>query len=80
VTVDDFREASDRLSALGVSLHDQAAALGLAYQTVRLMRLETDAKGYRTPPPESSWRLAFGKLARDRAAALARVAEALEVV
>lgn len=72
--MDDFRQASDRLSALGVSIHDQAAALGLAYQTIRLMRLEPDAKGYRRPPPESSWRLTLGKLAQERAGELQRLA------
>jgi len=76
--VGDFRETSDRLSELGVSLQEQAAALGLAYQTLRLMRLEPDAKGYRTPPPPSSYRSAWAKLLRERAENMSKEADRLE--
>lgn len=69
----DFREASDRLIALGVSLQEQAAALGLSYQTIRAMRLERDATGYRTPPPEHNWCSIFGALAKERGNRLARL-------
>lgn len=77
-TVEGFRETSDRLSALGVSLQEQAEALGLAYQTIRLMRLEPDAKGYRNPPPRSNWSSAWGRLLRERAERMLREADRLE--
>ena len=72
--MEDFRQASDRLSALGISIQEQAEALGLAYQTIRLMRLDSEAKGYRRPPPESNWRLTLGRLAQERAGELQRLA------
>lgn len=76
--MDGFRETSDRLSALGVSLQEQAAALGLSYQTVRLMRLEPDAKGYRRPREPSSWRSRWAALLRERARELQAEADRLE--
>lgn len=72
--MEDFRQASDRLSALGISIQEQAEALGLAYQTIRLMRLEPEAKGYRKPPPASNWRSILGRLAQERAGELQRLA------
>jgi hypothetical protein len=72
--VDDFRHASDQLSALGISAQAQAEALGVAYQTFRIMRLDPEASGYRRPPPESSWRSAFARLALERATDLQRLA------
>ncbi len=76
--MEGFRETSDRLSALGVSIQEQAAALGLSYQTVRLMRLEPNAKGYRSPPPRISWSSAWARLLRERAGALLAEADKLE--
>lgn len=77
-TVEDFRQTSDRLSALGISLQDQAAALGVQYQTLRSMRVPSGAKGHRTPPERSKWSLDWAKLLRERARELQGEADRLE--
>jgi hypothetical protein len=66
----DFREATEQLSALGVDFREQAQALGVAYQTLRLMRMDNSSSGARTPPPGEKWRPILGELARSRAGAL----------
>lgn len=66
----DFREATDQLSALGVDVREQAQALGIAYQTIRLMRMDSTASGYRNPPAPEKWRPVLAELARTRAGAL----------
>jgi hypothetical protein len=77
--VESFRETSDRLKELGISLQDQAAALGMEYQTLRIKRAEKpSAKGYRPPPEPSSWRSAWAKLLRERAEQLRAEADKLE--
>jgi len=75
--VDDFRQASDRLNALGVSIQEQAEALGVAYQTIRLMRLDPSARGYRKPPQESSWRSIFDQLEERRAVEMMKQTRAI---
>lgn len=72
--MEDFRQASDQLSALGITPREQAEALGIAYQTFRMMRLDPEASGYRRPPTASNWRSIFGRVARERAADLVKFA------
>lgn len=74
----DFREATDRLNALGVDLREQAAALGIAYQTLRSMRLDSTASGYRNPPAAEKWRPVLSELARARGAALVDYSKAVK--
>jgi hypothetical protein len=62
----DFKEATDRLAAIGIGLADVAAALGLSHQTARAMRLEPGGKHARTPPAPDVWRPVFARLARER--------------
>lgn len=77
--MESFRETSDRLKALGISLQDQAAALGMKYQTLRIKLAEKPGpKGYRPPPEPSNWSSAWAKLLRERAAALLVEADKLE--
>lgn len=74
----DFREASDQLSALGVTPQEQAAALGYSYQTFRQMRMDASSTSSRTPPGPEKWRPAFRGLATNRARALDGFAKALK--
>ncbi len=76
--MESFRETSDRLSALGISLQDQAEALGVQYQTLRSMRAEPGSKSYRTPPERSNWSSAWAALLRERAKQLQAEADRLE--
>jgi hypothetical protein len=69
----EFREAMD---ALGLSAPEAAAALGLQPQTVRMMRMDPSAAGYRRPP--EGWERVLAKLARERGGELAQLAEQLE--
>lgn len=75
--MEGFRETSDRLTALGISLQDQAAALGVQYQTLRSMRAEPGSKSYRTPPERSNWSSAWAALLRERAKQLQEEADRL---
>jgi hypothetical protein len=74
----DFREATEQLSKLGVDVREQAQALGIAYQTIRLMRMDSTASGYRTPPAPEKWRPVLAELARNRAAALVDYSKAVK--
>lgn len=65
-----FKEATDRLVALGLRAEDFAEALGLTTQYVRMMRMREDATAYRSPPPPEVWRPKLAALARERAEAL----------
>lgn len=72
----DFRDATDRITSLCVTLDDVAEAVGRAGITVRQARLSPDASGYRNPPP--GWPEALARLARERAAALVTLADELD--
>ena len=76
--MESFRETSDRLSALGISLQDQAEALGVQYQTLRSMRAEPGSKSYRTPPERSNWSSAWATLLRERARDMESEADTLD--
>ena len=76
--MESFRETSDRLSALGISLQDQAEAVGVQYQTLRSMRAEPGSKSYRTPPEPSSYRSRWATFLRERAKQLQAEADRLE--
>lgn len=75
----DFREATDELSRAGISLREQARALGLSYQTLAQMRMDREASGYRSPPDPQVWRPALRSLVLDRSVRLAGLADALDV-
>jgi hypothetical protein len=69
----EFREALD---ALGLTAPEAAAAFGLQPQTIRLMRMDPSAAGYRRPP--EGWEKVLAKLARQRGGELAQLAERLD--
>jgi len=72
-----FKEATDRLLALGIDLREIADVLGLGHQTVRAMRAAEGTRAARTPPPPDVWRPALATLARERGEALAALADAM---
>lgn len=64
----DFKEATDRITSLCVTLDDVAKAVGRESSSVRKARLDPESSGHRSPPPD--WRAALIALSRERAAAL----------
>jgi hypothetical protein len=72
-----FKEATDRLLALGVDLREIAEALQLGHQTVRAMRAAEGTRAARTPPVPSVWRPALKALARERSRALDALADSM---
>lgn len=70
----DFVAATDALFAR-TGPDELAEALGCAPNSVRQARMDTGKKGYRTPPP--GWEVAVASLARQRAAALLKLADKL---
>ncbi len=59
-----------------VTTADMAAVLGMSPYSVRQMRLEESASGYRRPP--AGWEAKLARLARRRSAELVKLAERLE--
>jgi hypothetical protein len=76
----DFREATAQLNDLGVSYAQQAEALGISYQTLRTMRMDSTASpaSARKPPPPEKWKPILAVLARERAGALTTYAKGLK--
>ncbi|MBA2243868.1 MAG: hypothetical protein H0W11_02860 [Gemmatimonadetes bacterium] len=74
----DFHTATDALKDAGISLREQAKALGVEYQTLAQMRMKPGASGYRSPPAPDVWRAALRDLARERSEQLAGLAERLD--
>jgi hypothetical protein len=70
----DFKAASDRLIDC-VSLSDIATAVGKSDAMIRRARLDPSTDSYRSPP--DGWERAIAKLATERAAELARLANEL---
>jgi hypothetical protein len=71
----DFKAATDILGVPAVVL---AEAFQLEPQTIRQMRLSSDARGYRSPPAD--WERVLARLARERGRELHGLAEKLEQV
>ena len=71
----DFRSASGRATDACITLADIAEEVDIAPQTVRRARMDPSSPNYRTPP--RGWRKAIAKLARERSAELAKLAEEL---
>ena len=71
----DFREGSSRLTER-VTLEDIASETGMSHQSILQARLDPSKDGHRSPP--TNWPAAIVKLARERAAALLKLAEELE--
>jgi hypothetical protein len=69
----DFKTASD---TLGLSASRLAEEFGLQPQTIRQMRLASDAASYRSPP--EGWRRVLARLARERGAELQELAKTLD--
>lgn len=69
----DFKTATD---GLGLPAAQIAEAFGLQPQTIRQMRLSSDAASYRAPP--SGWQMVLARLARERASELKALADQLE--
>jgi transcriptional regulator with XRE-family HTH domain len=69
----EFREAMDEL---GLTAADVADALGVTPQTVRQMRMDPSAAGYRTPP--EAWPAVLAKLARARGGEMQKLADRIE--
>ncbi len=72
----DFKEATDRITGLRVTLDDVASSMARESSSIAKARLDPDSTGYRSPPP--GWEAAIAKLARARAAELVELAEELE--
>lgn len=73
----EFKEASDRATGTCITLADIAAGAGVSDNAIRRARLDPrSGDSYRRPP--DGWESAIAKLARERAAELVRLAEALE--
>ena len=68
-TQPDFKRASGRAQALGLTLDDIASALGVSRASIAAARLAKNHPGHRAPPME--WTEGLGKLARKRAKRLA---------
>ena len=69
----DFKTATD---ILGLPAPELAKEFNLQPQTIRQMRLATDAASYRTPP--AGWERVVARLARERGRELHGLAERLE--
>jgi transposase-like protein len=67
-----FRVTTDAIAALGISLADVAAALGVIPNTLSRWRADTDPRR-----PRSGWRADLAVFARARAARLREQADAL---
>ena len=70
----DFIAATDALFAK-TGPEDLAGELDCAAGSIRQARMDTDKKGYRTPPP--GWEAAVARLARQKAAQLQKLADRL---
>ena len=76
--MESFRETSDRLKKAGVSLEVQAKALGIEYRNPSGHASGPGSKSYRTPPPPSSYLLAWAAVLREGARQLQEEAGRLE--
>lgn len=70
----NFRDATDDLLA-SISHEELAKVLGVSVPTVRQARLDPAAKAHRNPP--DGWEAKVARLARAKAASLARLADRL---
>lgn len=71
----DFRRATDEL-LYNVSHEELAKALGCSVATLRQARLAEGAKAHRKPP--EGWEKVVAKLAENRSAAMAKLADRLK--
>ena len=71
----DFRAATDQLFAR-VTAADLAETIGVTQNSVARARVDSGSTAHRSPPP--GWAGGVARLARERAAELLRLAEALE--
>ena len=71
-----FTEATDRLTDCPTHKEIANAEGWTSVQTVRQARLNPSSSNFRRPP--DGWESAIAKLARERAAELVKLAEALE--
>jgi hypothetical protein len=72
----DFTTATDRALGACITLEDIANEAGVSHGLMRQARLDPSSGSYRNPP--ASWEAAVARLARKRAAELAKLADALE--
>lgn len=72
----DFIKATDRLMQAGVGLGEIAAALGVAYGSVKAARLDPSSSSYRSPP--AGWPEALAALARQRGEELLELSREIE--
>ena len=72
----DFNEATDRATSTCITLADIATASGVTHHAIRRARVDPAKDAHRKPP--EGWEPAIARLARDRAAQLAKLAEELE--
>lgn len=70
----DFKKATEELMD-GMTREQIAEALGVSEASVRQARLDVTANAYRTPP--KGWEARVGKLAKQRAERLLRLASKL---
>ena len=70
----DFRDATDELTRCP-NLADVSREAGVSDGLIRQARLDPKSTSYRRPP--EGWQTAVGRLARERAAELVRLAEEL---
>jgi hypothetical protein len=68
----DFREVTDKL---GMDAKALAKAFGVPVQSVRQMRADPNSTAHRPPP--ANWRQITGRLARQKALELLRIANDL---
>lgn len=73
----EFKEATDRLAELNIMQEDVAEALGVTQSTVAKARMDAESSPHTRPAP-AGWQAAVAKLARARAAELAKLADQLE--
>ena len=66
----------DALDNIGLSASEAGELFGLTGQTVRQMRMDPDAAGYRSPP--DGWVKILAAYARTRGKEMGKIAERLE--
>lgn len=73
----DFREATDRLMEVGVTMKELAQEIGCSRDAVDRARMNPESEHYRNPPP--GWREATAAIARRRGGELCEFADEVEL-
>ena len=71
----DFKEATDEMLRLGVTLSEIAEEFDASESSVRQARINPTKRGYRRPPP--AWRQAVIRIAKRRGGELLKLVERL---